>query len=168
MDQMFHGLDIAKKVLETIQHAENHIYIMEFLLFNVKNVYFDKENVKLNLLELLKRKSTSDIEIKIIISNPKGLKKNERRKQFESIEFFATNHIPVMVCDHVHYKFLLIDNGLLHGSANLTFTGLSGIRDEMVYTENEKLIMEFSTLFLKRWSKSEKACSDCKGKCKKF
>jgi len=168
MDQMFHGLDIAKKVLEMIQNAEDHIYIMQFLLFDVKNVYSDNENVKLNLLDLLKEKKETNTEIKIIVSNPKGLEKKNRKKQFNVIEFFALNHIPVMVCDQVHYKFLLIDNLLLHGSANFTFTGLSGKRDEMVYTENEQLIIEFSTLFLKRWKMSEKACSDCKGKCKKF
>ena len=168
MDQMLHGIDIAKKVLEMIQNAENHIYIMQFLLFDVKNVYSDNENVKLNLLDLLKEKIETNTEIRIIVSNPKGLEKKNRKKQFAAIEFFALNHVPVMVCDHVHYKFLLIDKGLLHGSANFTFTGLSGKRDEMVYTENEQLIMEFSTLFLKRWKMSEKACSDCKGKCKKF
>ncbi len=168
MDQMLSGPYISRKIQEMIENAENHIYIMQFLLFDVKKICSHDLNLKLNLIDCLIKKIESNIEIKIIISNPKGFEKEIRKKQFESIEKIALNKIPLMLCDQVHYKFLLVDDGLLHGSANFTYTGLAGKRDEMVYTENDNLIREFTTLFLKRWSLTGNSCLKCEKKCKKF
>ena len=168
MDELFSGIGIARKVKDVLEKAEKYIYIMQFLLFDVKNVYDGKKNIQLNLIDLLKKKKNDGLEVKIILNHPRKLSEDMQPRQFKSIKQLALQEIPLLLCEQVHHKFLIVDNSLMHGSANFTFTGLSGKRDELVYTESDELIIQFQTLFLKRWVQKESACQDCEIKCKKF
>ncbi|NHI92903.1 MAG: hypothetical protein EAX96_10415 [Candidatus Lokiarchaeota archaeon] len=168
MDELFSGIEIARKVKSLLEAAENYIYIMQFLLFNVKNVNDGKENINLNLIDILKRKKDEGLEVKLILSHPRKLSDDMQPRQFESIKELALYEIPLLLCEEVHHKFLIIDNAIMHGSANFTFTGLSGKRDELVYTENGNLLKQFQTLFLKRWIQKDNVCLNCENKCKKF
>ena len=168
MDELFSGIEIARMVKKILQEATNYIYIMQFLLFDVINVHDGNEYVQLNLIELLKQKKDEGLEVKIILNHPRKLSINSQHRQFESIKQLALHEIPLLLCEEVHHKFLIVDDSVMHGSANFTFTGLSGKRDELVYTKNTELLMQFQTLFLKRWSQKDNACKNCENKCRKF
>ena len=168
MNQLLSGIEIARKVEEVLQRAEYYIYIMQFLLFDVKLVQQGNERVQLNLIELLKQKKDEGLEVKIILNHPRNLSEDMQPRQFESIKQLALHKIPLLLCEQVHHKFLITDNSILHGSANFTLTGLSGKRDELVYTESSELLIQFQTLFLKRWSQKDYNCKNCGNKCKKF
>ncbi|MHA1785383.1 MAG: phospholipase D-like domain-containing protein [Candidatus Helarchaeota archaeon] len=168
MDELFSGIEIAKKVTELILEAENYIYIMQFLLFDIESIQDGNENVNINLIDNLERKNQENIEIKIIISHPRKLSPEIQSRQYQSIEKLALHSIPLLLCEQVHHKFMIVDEKLLHGSANFTFTGLSGKRDELVLTRNMDLIKQFQTLFLTRWMQKDETCVKCGKKCKKF
>ena len=168
MNELLSGIEIGRKVEEVLQKAEYYIYIMQFLLFDVKLVKQGNDSVQLNLIELLKQKKDEGLEVKIILNHPRKLSEDMQHLQFESIKKIALFKIPLLLCEQVHHKFLISDNSILHGSANFTLTGLSGKRDELVYTESNKLLIQFQTLFLKRWAKKDDVCKNCEDKCKKF
>ena len=85
MDELFSGIEIASKVKEVLEGAKNYIYIMQFLLFDVKNVYDGKKSIQLNLIELLKQKNDEGIEVKIILNHPRKLSDDMQPRQFVSL-----------------------------------------------------------------------------------
>ena len=95
MDELCSGLNIARKIAELLKKAKGYVYIMQFLLFDIKTVYDGKETVHVNLIDLLKQKKEEgieDIPISNIRINPDNPRKNFDTSAIEDLAHTIEEH----------------------------------------------------------------------------
>jgi phosphatidylserine/phosphatidylglycerophosphate/cardiolipin synthase-like enzyme len=163
---VLHGPEIGLKVIDVLKHAANEIMIMSYLLFDVKTIKAENKIHRIDLLDTLIHKSKNGVKTRIITSPPDvQLIGNNAWKQGNSINRLLTEpSIQIKLCNYAHTKFIITDNSVLRGSANLTGSGLSGRGDIAEITNDEYVVNYYSTLFNERWRNADKTCRDCKEK----
>ncbi|MBB6062468.1 phosphatidylserine/phosphatidylglycerophosphate/cardiolipin synthase-like enzyme [Thermosipho japonicus] len=109
--------DVESKLLEFIQSAKKRIYVCVYALTNKK------------VFALLKYKESRGIEVKIITD-----------KWFDNsiLKKYPIRNIVIVRDKMLHHKFVIVDNSVFLGSANITVNGLTK-NFEMAYISKQFL-----------------------------
>ena len=150
----------TRVVLEGILEAKTSVWIATA---NVKDLRIKEGKKYVSVIKKFGRLCEEGVEIRILHS---GIPSELFMKDLKNYELNSLKNFSMRRCPRVHFKSVLMDgSNLFIGSPNLTGAGLgakSANRRNFeigIFTQNNELINDVKTLFLKIW-KGE-MCPNC-------
>jgi phosphatidylserine/phosphatidylglycerophosphate/cardiolipin synthase-like enzyme len=162
--EVLKGIDIARALMGMLNRAQKSIKLMTMTLSDVRTVKVGKEDCEVNLLEQLAAKAEEGLSVRIITNDPEALGSSSDHfsKAIRKL-LKLSNQVEIVVCSLMHIKALIIDEAeVLEGSSNFTVKGLSGIGEQMSWTNNPEFVKQFVERFHTFWTHSASECQSCK------
>ncbi len=162
--EVLEGIEIARALVGMINRAKKSIRLMTMTLSDVRTIKVGKDDCEVNLLERLAAKAEDGFSVRLLTNDPQALgSKSDHFSKAINKLLKLSDKIEIVVCSILHIKALIIDDAeVLEGSSNFTVKGLSGVGEQMSWTNNPEFVKQFVERFHGFWTHSSKECSTCK------
>jgi phosphatidylserine/phosphatidylglycerophosphate/cardiolipin synthase-like enzyme len=162
--EVLEGIEIARALVGMLNRAKKSIRLMTMTLSDVRTIQLGSEDCEVNLLERLAAKAEEGLSVRIITNDPEALgSSSDHFSKAVKKLLKLSNKVEIVVCSLMHIKALIIDEAeVLEGSSNFTVKGLSGIGEQMSWTNNPEFVKQFVERFHGFWTHSSKDCTTCK------
>ncbi len=162
--EVLEGIEISRCLVGMLNRAKKSIQIMTMTLSDVRTIRVGSEDCEVNLLERLAAKAEEGVSVRLVTNDPSALgsKSDHFQKAIKKL-LQLSDKVEILICSLMHIKAIIIDEAeVFEGSANFTIKGLSGIGEQVSWTNNPSFVKEFVERFHTFWTHSAKECNSCK------